>query len=113
MKRTNSRITRNSGNAGARRRMASRECARTTAFATPPAPPPAPRKPLRAMTPEETRAWIQGTRSALEQKQAREWAYLDHRAHRGIHTLTDDAYEQDHQLEDDLLAMLGELEAHL
>ncbi len=106
MKRTNSRITRNSGNAGARRRMASRECARTTACA-------APRKPLRAMTPEETRAWIQGTRSALEQKQAREWAYLDHRAHRGIHTLTDDAYEQDYQLEDDLLAMLGELEAHL
>ena len=75
--------------------------------------PPAPRPPLCVLTPEEIRTWIRTTRSALEQKQAREWAYLDHRAHRGIHILTDDAYEQDHQLEDDLLAMLGELEAHL
>ena len=65
------------------------------------------------MTPEELCTWIRTTRGALEQKQARERAYLDHRAHRGTHTPTDDAYEQDHQLEDDLLAMLDELEAHL
>jgi hypothetical protein len=65
------------------------------------------------MTPEEIRAWIRVTRSALEHKQARERVYLDHRAHRGIHTLTDEVYEQDNLLEDDLLALLDELEARL
>jgi len=65
------------------------------------------------MTPEELRTWIRTTRGALERKQARERAYLDRRAHRGTHTPTDDVYEQDQQLEDDLLAMLDELEARL
>lgn len=96
MKKTNSRIT--------RKRASTAACAAT---------PQAPRTPLYAMTPEEVRAWIQATRSALEQKQARERAYLDRRAHRGIQTPTDDAYEQDQQLEDALLAMLDEMEASL
>jgi hypothetical protein len=73
----------------------------------------APRKPLNQMTPDEIRTWIQATRRALEQKQARERAYLDRRAGRGTHTPTDDAYEQDQRLLADLLAMLDEMEISL
>src|SRR5436190_2016757 len=99
----NRRITRN---AGARRRRIKRKCAGTAMSSA----PPAPRPPLCVLTPEEIRTWIRTTRSALERKQARERAYLDRRAHRGIGTPTDEAYEQDQQLEDDLLALLDELE---
>ncbi len=68
------------------------------------------RPPLGAMTPDELRAWIGRTRAALERKQARERAYLDRRASRGVHTPTDEAYEADQLLETDLLDMLNEFE---
>jgi hypothetical protein len=71
------------------------------------------RPPLCEMSPEEVGAWIQATRRALEQKKARERVYLDPRADRGIHTPTDDAFEQDQRLEADLRAMLDEMEASL
>lgn len=73
----------------------------------------APRKPLNQMSPDEIRAWIRTMRHALAQKQARERAYLDRRARRGVHTPTDEAYEQDQLLEADLLAMLEEMEESL
>lgn len=38
---------------------------------------PRPRKPLKEMTPDEIRAWIQQTRAALQRKMQRERAYLD------------------------------------
>jgi hypothetical protein len=41
------------------------------------------RPPIDAMTPHELRAWIAATRTALQQKMAREQAYLDRRAARG------------------------------
>lgn len=106
MKRTKSRITRN---AGTWRRRASRKCIRTAV----PSAPPAPRPPLCVLKPEEVRTWIRTTRGALEHKQARERVYLDRRAHHGTQTPTDDAYKQDQHLEDDLLALLDELEARL
>jgi 1-acyl-sn-glycerol-3-phosphate acyltransferase len=93
-----------------RRRTAPRAHTRTTVSAAPPIPV---RKPLNQMMPEEVRAWIQATRRALEQKQARERAYLDRRADRGTHTPTDDAYKQDQWLLTDLLAMLDEMETSL
>jgi len=70
---------------------------------------PAPRKPLSIMTPDEQRAWIAATRSALVRKMQRERAYLDRRAARGTSTPTDQAYEADQVLEADLLALLDEL----
>lgn len=39
-----------------------------------------------------------------------EQAYLARRAARGTHTPTDEAYEQDQALENELLALLDELE---
>ena len=71
------------------------------------------RTPLNEMAPDEIRAWIRATRSALQQKKQRERAYLDRRARRGTSTPTDEAYEQDQLLEADLLAMLDEMEASL
>lgn len=68
------------------------------------------RPPLNAMTLDDLRAWIGRTRTALEQKKARERAYLDRRASRGTRTPTDEAYEADQMLEADLLDMLNELE---
>jgi hypothetical protein len=68
------------------------------------------RPPLREMAPEELHAWIQDTRARLTRKMARERTYLDRRAARGTYTLTDEAYEEDLQLETDLLAMLDEME---
>lgn len=72
-----------------------------------------PHQPFNQMTPDEVRTWIHATRRALEQKQARERAYLDRRARRGIHTPIDDAYEQDQLLLADLLTMLDEMEVNL
>jgi hypothetical protein len=65
------------------------------------------------MTPLEIHAWIQTRRAALQKKMQRERAYLDRRAARGIHTPTDEAYEQDQQLEAELLALLDALEDHV
>ena len=73
-------------------------------------PARAARPPLSAMTPDELRAWIGRTRTALERKKARERAYLDRRAARGTRTPTDESYEADQLLEADLLDMLNELE---
>ena len=75
--------------------------------------PSAARPPLGAMTPDELRAWIGRTRTALERKKARERAYLDRRANRGTHTPTDEAYEADQELESDLLDMLNEFERYV
>src|ERR1700730_6831921 len=68
------------------------------------------RPPINAMTPDELRAWIGSTRTALQKKMARERAYLDRRAARGTHTPTDEACEMAQLLEADLLAMLAEFE---
>lgn len=65
------------------------------------------------MTPEEIRQWIQATRLSLQRKMQREHAYLTRRAHRGVRTPTDEAYEADQELEADLLRLLDELEQHL
>jgi hypothetical protein len=66
------------------------------------------RPPLAAMTPDEARAWLGSLRERLQQKMGRERAYLDRRAGRGTHTPTDDAYEDDQQLEAELLDLLNE-----
>jgi hypothetical protein len=71
------------------------------------------RPPINAMTPHELRAWIAATRTALQQKMARERAYLDRRAARGTYTPTDQAYEADQLLEADLVALLDEFEQHV
>ncbi len=71
------------------------------------------RPPLKQMTPDEVRAWLKQSREALQRKMQRERAYLDRRAARGVHTPTDEAYEQDQVLEADLLRLLGEIEETL
>ncbi len=68
---------------------------------------------LAQMTPEEVRRWIQATQAALQQKMARERAYLERRFARGVRTPTDEAYEADQVLEADLLAFLDEMEQGL
>jgi len=67
-------------------------------------------KRLDEMTPSEGRIWIQGVRERLQQKVQRERAYLDRRAAHGVHTPTDEAYENDQRLEAELLALLEGLE---
>src|SRR5690348_10031403 len=62
--------------------------------------------PLAALTMTDQLAWIGERRSCLQQKQARERAYLDRRAARGTHTPTDDAYEADQILENELVEAL-------
>ena len=71
------------------------------------------RPPINEMTPGELRTWIVVTRSALQKKMARERAYLDRRAARGVFTPTDEAYEADQMLEADLVALLEEFEQHV
>ena len=87
---------------------------RTRRRTTPRTPRPQPvahsRPPINEMMPDELRAWIGYTRTALQKKIARERAYLDRRAARGTYTPTDEAYEADQLLEADLLAMLDEFE---
>ena len=68
------------------------------------------RKPLSEMDATEALEWIADIRTRLKLKQAREQAYLTRRAARGTHTPTDEAYEQDQALENELLALLDELE---
>jgi len=65
---------------------------------------------LDAMTPEEALFFLSKVRKRLLRKMARERASLDRRAARGIHTTTDEAYEDDQQLEQDLLAILDLIE---
>ncbi len=69
--------------------------------------------PLVALALTEQLAWINTRREQLRKKQARERAYLDRRAARGTHTPTDDAYEADALLENDLLEALDLLESCL
>lgn len=76
-------------------------------------PAPSRRTPINAMSPDELHAWIQATRAKLAAKKQRERDYLDHRARRGTHTPTDEAYEADQVLLADLLAMLDEMAAFL
>jgi hypothetical protein len=90
--------------------------------AIPPYPGSARQTPLPAATPgsmsvslatlplADQLAWIDARRSQLLKKQARERAYLDRRAARRTHTPTDDAYEADSLLEDELLEALDLLE---
>jgi hypothetical protein len=66
-------------------------------------------RPIADMKADDLRVWLEGLRSRLMAKQRRERAYLDRRAKRGTHTPTDDAYEEDQRLEDELLALLDEL----
>jgi hypothetical protein len=66
-------------------------------------------RPLADMSADDLRTWLEGLRSRLVAKQQRERAYLDRRAAHGTHTPTDDAYEEDQRLEDELLALLDEL----
>lgn len=58
------------------------------------------------MTRDELLQFVDQCLSALSKKQQREANYLARRAHRGVYTPTDEAYEQDQQLETDLLAFL-------
>jgi hypothetical protein len=71
------------------------------------------RLPLAQMTSDEVRRCIHEIRAALQQKMARERAYLERRAGRLVHTPTDEAYEADQVLEADLLAFLDEIEQGL
>jgi len=66
--------------------------------------------PFSDMTPAELRAWLQQAQQQLRQKMERERVYLDRRATRGRHTPTDDAYEADQVLEQDMLQLLHALE---
>jgi hypothetical protein len=78
--------------------------------ALPATPLPQSTVPLAILTLADQLAWISIRRTQLRQKQQRERAYLDRRAARGAHTPTDDAYEADAILEDDLLEALDLLE---
>jgi hypothetical protein len=86
-----------------------RKFSRTSSFHVPAPATITTWKPLADMTPEEGRMWIEGMRTRLIVKQRREQAYLDRRATRGTHTPTDEAYEADQVLEQELLALLDEL----
>lgn len=67
------------------------------------------RKPLNLMSPIEGRVWIESMLDRLVKKQAREKAYLDRRKARKVHTPTDEAYEGDQVLEDELIGLLKKL----
>lgn len=69
---------------------------------------------LEQMTPAERIAYLELLRDRLAQKKRREKAYLDKRARaqkqgRGMRTLTDDEYEDDQELEQDILTVLQQL----
>ncbi|HEY4385865.1 MAG TPA: hypothetical protein VGN34_15520, partial [Ktedonobacteraceae bacterium] len=68
-----------------------------------------PRKHIEDMDPQEACQYLEDLRVRLLAKQQRERAYLGRRAARGTHTPTDDAYEQDQVLEDELLEVLERL----
>jgi hypothetical protein len=52
---------------------------------------------------------LESLQTRLLAKQKREKAYLDRRATRGTHTPTDEAYEADQALEDELLEMIAHM----
>ncbi len=66
-------------------------------------------KSLSVMSHKEATQWLITLKERLEKKQAREQAYLARRAGRKIHTPTDEAYEQDQALENELLTLLDGL----
>jgi hypothetical protein len=66
-------------------------------------------KKLEDLTPQEAASYLSQLKARLVQKQQREKAYLDRRAARGTHTPTDEAYEADQVLENELLAILDDL----
>jgi hypothetical protein len=66
-------------------------------------------KHLSDMTPDESTLYLGQLMDRLSQKQQRERDYLDRRAKRGTRTPTDELYEQDQVLEDELLALLSDL----
>ncbi len=66
-------------------------------------------KPLDKMTPDEARVWLRGVRERLTRKMQRERAYLNRRAARGRATPTDEAYEADLILEQELLTLVENL----
>lgn len=66
------------------------------------------------MSRAERIAYLESLSDRLRAKQARERAYLDRRGHNrqtrgGTKTPTDDAYEADQGLEDELLSVLAQL----
>src|SRR5579883_2558706 len=65
---------------------------------------------LEEMTPHEILALFEDLHRRLAAKMARERAYLDRRAARGTHTPTDEAYEADQILEQQLLDLLAQLQ---
>jgi hypothetical protein len=66
-------------------------------------------KHLADLTRQEAIAYLEQLIDRLTKKQLRERAYLDRRAARGTHTPTDEVYEADQILEEELLALLGDL----
>lgn len=91
----------------------------STAYYTPKPAVPAyvaqytpPRKPIDQMTMVEQATYITELRQRLVAKQTRERAYLDRRASRGTHTPTDEAYEADQKLEDEIIAVLDLMVKH-
>lgn len=66
-------------------------------------------KRLDEMTPAEAVSYTEQLIERLRKKQARERAYLDGRARRGIRRSTDELYEQDQILEDEILAVFNEI----
>jgi len=79
-----------------------------------PSTPPVPAtlttyKHLVDMTPAESVLYLSQLMERLQAKQARERAYLKRRADRGTRTPTDEMYESDQVLEDEVLALLGDL----
>jgi hypothetical protein len=66
-------------------------------------------KPLAELTARERCLYLEQLIERLTQKQKRERAYLDRRAARGTHTPTDEAYEADQILEEELLFLLNGL----
>lgn len=67
------------------------------------------RKKLDEMSCDEAISYTEQLMERLRKKQAREQNYLAGRARKGIHTSTDELYEMDQQLENELLAVLAEV----
>lgn len=86
-----------------------RSTPRTSTTYTAPQPSLVYHKPLDKMTPDEATVWLRGVHERLTRKMQRERSYLAHRAARGTHTPTDDAYEADLVLEQELLSLLENL----
>lgn len=66
-------------------------------------------KHLDEMTPIEAVSYTEQLIERLRNKQDRERAYLDGRARRGIRRSTDELYEQDQALENEILAVFAEI----